>query len=350
MAINMNITKKTKILYNCKPDSIPEAVFSSHCPIILKGLTANWPLTQISKESTKKFIEYLKSQYNGREATAFFTNTESSGRISYNDEIKGFNFEIKQAKINDVLDEIWSLRDKKTSSLRYIASNSVDLSFPQLRKENDISFNSDYFKQNPIDQLDPIVGIWIGNKATAPCHYDALNNIACCVAGKRKFTLFPPDQIANLYPGPLDPTPGGQAITMVDFANPDFEKYPKFRDAIKSAEVAELETGDALFIPSMWWHQVDSLSNFNTLINYWWGTVPRINGQGMTVLQHAFLSLRDRSIEEKQAWKHIFDYYIFDNLDKANAHIPEHARGILSELDERKARQLRSLLINKLNR
>jgi hypothetical protein len=148
----------------------------------------------------------------------------------------------------------------------------------------------------------------------------------------------------------LDPTPGGQAITMVNFEYPDFKKFPKFRDAIKSAEVAELEPGDAIFIPSMWWHQVDSLSVFNTLINYWWDTAPRVNGQGMLALQHAFLSIRDRSKEEKMAWKHIFEHYIFGDIKTANEHLPENARGILAKIDNVKARQLRTLLINKLNR
>src|SRR5690606_12864655 len=196
----------------------------------------------------------------------------------------------------------------------------------------------------------PLTSIWIGNPTLVSAHYDAPNNIAVCIAGHRRFTLFPPDQIANLYPGPLAPTPGGQAISMVDFANPDFEKYPGFKDAIANSQVADLEPGDALFYPSMWWHQVEATKPFNILINYWWNTSPKFMGTPMNVLMHALLSLRDRPEHEKQAWKHVFDYYIFGPAERAGEHLPPAARGELAPIDDLTARQLRAYLINRLNR
>src|SRR5205823_11513354 len=138
----------------------------------------------------------------------------------------------------------------------------VDLCMPGFRSENDLDFKSHGINPPPI--------IWIGNRTTASAHYDAPSNIACVAVGKRRFTIFPPDQIFNLYPGPLEPTPGGQSISVVDFKNPDFEKYPRFREALAVAHVAELEAGDAIFIPSMWWHHVEGLNAFNVLVNYWW--------------------------------------------------------------------------------
>ncbi|MFX6149073.1 cupin-like domain-containing protein, partial [Acinetobacter baumannii] len=88
------------------------------------------------------------------------------------------------------------------------------------------------------------------------------------------FTLFPPDQFGNLYLGPLDNTPAGRAVSMVDFAEPDFAAHPRFREALAHAQVAELEPGDAIFIPSMWYHHVEGRSAFNVLINYWWRETP----------------------------------------------------------------------------
>lgn len=70
----------------------------------------------------------------------------------------------------------------------------------------------------------------------------------------------------------------------------------------------------------------------------------------MNVLYHAMLSMRHKPEHEKRAWKHLFDYYIFDNTGKAAAHLPEQAQGYLGELDPQKARSLRAMLLNKLNR
>jgi hypothetical protein len=201
------------------------------------------------------------------------------------------------------------------------------------------------FDANP-----PTVSIWIGNRTTAATHYDISNNIACCMVGRRRFTLFPPDQVANLYPGPLEPTPGGQVVSMVDPNAPDYARYPRFAEAEAAGEVAELEPGDILFYPALWWHQVEALDAFNAMINYWWNTSPAFIDTPQTTLLHALLSLRDRPEAEKAGWRALFDYYVFGPGPQAGAHLPEAARGNLAPLDEMRARRLRATLLNRLNR
>jgi hypothetical protein len=129
--------------------------------------------------------------------------------------------------------------------------------FPGLRAENDLGLDP-MFGAEP-----PIVSIWIGNRTTASAHYDMSNNIACLRGGHRRFTLFPPDQVANLYPGPLEPTPGGQVVSMVDFAIRISIAIPRFAEALAAGQVAELEPGDVLFYPALWWHHVEALDPFN---------------------------------------------------------------------------------------
>lgn len=339
------ISKKNKVLEGCHPDNIPPEVLLSSEPILLKGLVKDWALVKAGLKSDKAAIDYLKSFYNGKPAGTYFGSPDIKGRFAYDEDVSKVNFEVKKAQLDEVLDLIFQNISNPTPPAYYVASNAIDGHFPELRNTNDLSF-----QQTHMQQIKPIASIWIGNSSLVPCHYDGSNNIACCVAGKRRFTLFPPEQIHNLYPGPLHPTPGGQAISMVDFASPDFEKYPRFRDAEKVKQVFDLEPGDALFFPSMWWHQVEGLSAFNVLINYWWSMTPAYRGQPMNVLNHALLSIRDLPVEEKQAWKHIFDYYIFGDAEHAGEHLPEQAKGLLGNIDDPKARQLKAMLLNKLNR
>jgi hypothetical protein len=238
------------------------------------------------------------------------------------------------------LERFAGLNGAQTDPSYYIGSTSVDLSLPGFRADNDL----------PLAALKPLVSIWMGNRTRIAAHYDIPDNIACVVAGRRRFTLFPPDQLANLYVGPIDFTPAGQAISLVDFAQPDFERFPLFAEAMDKALVAELEPGDALFIPSLWWHHVEALDTVNVLVNYWWAAGPALAGTPMDVLIHALLNIKALPAEQKKNWRSIFDHYIFDEPADAFAHIPPDSLGILADLDEATAKQLRAMLLAKLNK
>ncbi|WP_438862328.1 cupin-like domain-containing protein [Neptunicella sp.] len=343
-----SIKSKTKVVENASQGQCLQEVIAEAKPAILKGLVKHWPLVQLGKQSPHNVVDYLKQHYNGAPSFGYFGKPELKGRFFYDERVTRLNYDNKQVQIDEFLDLILDTLTEPEPPSYYIASNVIDSHFPQLRAENDIDIPRPE-AEFPVESIR--ASIWIGNRTTACCHYDASDNIACCVVGQRRFTLFPPDQIGNLYPGPLHLTPGGQALSMVDFANPDLNTYPHFSEAIANGQVAELEPGDALYLPAMWWHQVESLSSFNTLINYWWSESPRYTGAAMNVLYHAMLSLRDKPEHERQAWKHIFDYYIFsDDKTRAAQHLPEQAQGFLGKLDPNKTRALRAMLLNKLNR
>lgn len=341
------ITATTTVITDCTHETLSERLPSFKEPVIIRGLVNHWKLVEQGNQSPSHAIDYLKAHYNGRPSVASIGAPEIHGRFFYNADATELNYQTRQMKINDVLDLIQASFSEKNPTAYYIASNVIDTHFPDFRRENDIHIPR---PESDVPLEDLRVSIWIGNRTTACCHYDASDNLACCVVGKRRFTLFPPDQIANLYPGPLSPTPGGQVLSMVDFSNPDFIKYPRFSEAIKHGQVAELQAGDALYLPSMWWHQVESLEPFNVLVNYWWSNSAKYMGSAMNVLYHAFLSLRDKPEHEKRAWKHLFDYYIFGDAGQAGAHLPNQARGYLGEMDLTKSKMLRAMLLNKLNR
>ena len=137
---------------------------------------------------------------------------------------------------------------------------------------------------------------------------------------------------------------------MVDLRNPDFDRFPRFREALKTAQVAELEPGDAIFIPSMWWHHVEALAPFNVLVNYWWRDSARFLAQPQDALNHAILAVRDLPEDQKRHWREMFDHYVFDNDEATTAHIPEQARSILSTLTAESAGRLRAFLLRALSR
>ncbi len=174
------------------------------------------------------------------------------------------------------------------------------------------------------------------------------SNIACVVAGHRRVILFPPEQLPNLYVGPLDFTPAGQPISLVDLSAPDYERFPKFREAVKTAQMSVLEPGDAIIVPSMWWHHMEALDAFNVLVNYWWRSSPSYMGPPLSALQHAMLGLRDLPEAQRKQWRELFDFYVFNPEPDNFEHIPEAARGVLNPIDEHTARQIRKMLRDKL--
>lgn len=337
------VATRVSVIEGCRPDALPlDELLTAGRPVVLRGVARDWGLVRAGVRSMHDAMTYLRGYYNQQPVTYSYGDPETAGRPFYNADFTDLNCEVRRSALGEVLDAIAAHAGDARPPMYYVASLLVDSRLPGFRAANDLDFAT--------HAIDAPPSIWIGNRVTASCHYDALNNIACCAVGRRRFTVFPPEQIANLYPGPLEPTPGGQSVSVVDFANPDFERYPRFRDALATAQSVVLEPGDAIFIPSLWWHHVQGLEPFNVLVNYWWNSAPAYIPTPMHALYHALWTLRDRPEREKQAWRAIFDYYVFGDAQRAGEHLPEAARNVLGNIDETLARQLRAMLIAKLNR
>lgn len=324
----------------CTPETIPAHVYESDEPVLLKGLVKNWPAVERCSESLVSAASYLSNFWSDRPVTAYVGDSEIDGRFFYNEAFSGFNFASGKTSLPEVFQKLGDENRPTRQASIYVGSTPVDDWLPGFRKENDLCLPSQ----------DVLANFWLGTATKISAHYDFPDNIACVVAGARRFTLFPPDQVANLYVGPLDRTPSGQAISLVDFSNPDFARFPKFADALEQARLCELEPGDAIFIPSMWWHHVESLEPFNLLVNYWWCTSPAFLGSPTNALMHAILAIRDLPERQRDAWREVFNHYIFGADEGVYEHIPEEARGCLSPLDDAAARQLRAELLTRLNR
>jgi len=322
-----------------------EHLIDAQIPIIFKGLADGLPLVRAGLVSAAAAMDHLRPLYAGKPLTVFRGDPAIKGRFGYTADIDGFNYTAGQMTLDELFGLLLDPQAGVQTPSFYCGSTDIETFMPGLLAVDGLPLTGELFTRNAV-----LKSIWMGNRTTACAHFDISHNIAACMVGHRRFTLFPPDQIDNLYPGPLEPTPGGQVISLVDFTDPDFDTYPRFREALANARVAELEPGDVLFYPSMWWHQVEALDPFNILINYWWDTAPAFIDSPMNTLMHGLLSLRGRSDSERAAWRAVFDYYLFGPAEAAAGHLPAHARGNLGPLDLMQARRLRALILNRLNR
>ena len=334
------ISRPIREIDNVDAGQVFDCVAGETGPVVFRGLAANWPLVRKSELSKQETDSYLLGFYEEAPVTAFVSDSDIDGRIFYTDDLGETNFRQIKTELGWVLEQIREREDDPAPSTVYMGSMALDYCLPGLREKNCL----------PLGDIQATVRIWIGNRTKVAAHYDAMENIACVCAGRRRFTLFPPEQIANLYVGPIDFTPAGQSISLVDLDDPDFDKYPRFADALPHAQTAELEPGDAIYIPSMWWHHVEGLESFNILINHWWRNSPGYLAAPGDALLHAILSIRDLPDDQRKAWQSFFNHYIFEAGEGTSSHIPVGKRGALGELDDNSARKIRAILRNKLNR
>jgi len=311
---------------------------AGHQPFIVRGLVADWPLVAAGARSGRAARDYLLSKARDVPFVVSVGPPENGGRIFYRDDMS-MNVKMGKSPLGEVFERIDSFEDAAEQPTVYMSSVGVKTFFNGLHEDNHVDFSG----------RDVIESIWIGTRTRIAAHNDFPDNLACVAVGTRRFTLFPPSQFRNLYVGPIDNTPAGRAVSMVDFHQPDFRRFPKFREALKAGLVATLEPGDAIYIPSMWWHHVEGLSPFNVLVNYWWRETPRYLGGPQNALNYAIMAIRDLPAHERDHWRDMFVYYVFENGPEVTDHIPEHARGVLAPLDARSAARLRGFLTRMLN-
>lgn len=306
-----------------------------HRPAVLKGHVRDWPATRIAAQAPSTLCDYLNGFSRPTQVQAWYGTAAMNGRFSYSDDIIGRNFETRNLPLRQLLADILtsSAHDHDGQPI-YAGAVNLPQHMPGL------------IGTVPIDLLDAaeerLTSLWIGTRSRTAAHWDLPQNLACVIAGRRRFTLFPIEQIDNLYIGPIDNKLAGQPISLVDFAQPDFARFPKFREAIAHAQIAELEPGDALYMPSLCVHHVESLDAFGAMINFWWRAGPPYLETPLFTLFHAFLTLREMPVDERRSWRVLFDHYVFEA--KAHDHIPPKARGMLGELTPELRRAIKQIV------
>lgn len=303
-------------------------------PAVLRGLAADWPAVQAARSSDEEIVAYLKRFRVDRPVTAIVGEPEIEGRFFYDDDLTGFNFQRGTSPLDPFLDRLLRDRDNPSPLAMAVQSEIVPELLPGFDRENRIDLVSD----------DVAPRAWIGNRIRVAAHYDQKENIGCVVAGRRRFTLFPPEQLLNLYPGPLEVTPAGTPVSLVDLEAPDLERFPRFEKAMETAQGVELEPGDAIYIPFHWWHAVNSLEPVNLFVNYWWNEAPAGLGSPFDALMYGFFALKHLPPEQRKVWRMIFDHYVFGLNGDPAAHLPPQAKGVLGPLTPELLGRMRATL------
>ena len=314
-------------------------IASAYRPVVLRGQVADWPAVRAARGGASDTAAYIARFDRGHPVEVMIGAPTIRGRFFYSDDMRGFNFHRESVPVSRLLAELVRLADIPDPPALYAGAAAAADHLPG------------WLDANPLPLPTPGANprIWIGNSTRVSTHYDVSSNIACVVAGRRRFTLFPPEQIANLYIGPLENTIAGQPTSMVDLDAPDFERFPRFADALTHAQSAELEPGDAIFIPSLWWHNIAASGPLCVLLNYWWGANDET--AAFPVLAHALLGLRDVPTGERAAWAAWFEYYVFgDGAASVADHLPPHARGVLGPSSPQRTALMKDYLLRALGR
>jgi hypothetical protein len=311
-------------------------ILAQYRPAVLKGLVRHWPAVRQSLTSPEAICRYLSAFDNGNTWNSVLVPPEWNGRMFYEEGLKDFNFARHKLTLSAVLGQIARYSHFPAPPSVAMQCAPIAECIPGFVVDNRL----------PLLSEKVLPKLWVGNRFITPAHFDEMNNIACVVSGRRRFTLFPPEQVANLYIGPLEYTPAGAPISMVSLENPDFERFPRFNEALAAAQVAELEPGDAIFIPAIWWHHVVSLDDVNVLVNYWWEEPASASARISPVhsLMHSLLSMRHLPAEQRQAWGRMFSYFLFDPQQDPVGHIPEQRRGVLGPLSQERIDAIRQMI------
>jgi hypothetical protein len=308
-------------------------------PAVLRGIVADWPSVREGAHSPSALCAYLRRFDSGKPVDVLAGRPEIEGRLFYaKDNPRAVNFERRPTPFATLLDGLLALIDAPRPPAVAIQSVPVPDLLPGFVESNAL----------PLLGTQVVPRIWVGNAIKVSAHYDLNANIACVVGGRRRFTLFPPEQIANLYIGPLDFTPAGSPVSMVHVDAPDLERFPRFRAALAVSQSAELGPGDALYIPYFWWHHVASLERFNVLVNYWWNEAPAHLGSPFAALLHALYAVRDLPPEQRAVWRTVFEHYVFEADGDPSAHLAPEARGVLAPMTPASAQEIRAHLLRLL--
>ena len=310
---------KTREWRNVSLETLRGEIIPRDRPAVLKGLAAHWPIVRAAAQSPQALLEYVRARDLGRPTKIMIGRPDIKGLYFFRDDMTGLNFDWELRPLHETLAGILACMNQPAAPAIYTGATAVQENFPEIGRENTLAI-----LDKPARAF-----LWLGNAVTAATHYDNLDGINCVVAGRKRFTFFPPDQLPNLYIGPLELGPGGQPTSLVKVSAPDLERYPRFAEALANAETADVEAGDAVYIPNLWWHNVESFEPLNLSVNYWWLDCGQPPAEPFAALAHALMAIAPLPGSRREIWRMMFDHYVFRSQGDPVPYLPPDRRGML---------------------
>jgi len=308
-----------------------ERLLAAGEPVVIPGLVAHWPVVAAARQGPDTLGAYLLARDRGAPVPVMEAPPSFDGRFCYAEGLEDYSFTKRYRPLGETLGRISRAVDRPGSSVIAIQMMSLSEHAPAVLQDNPM----------PIMPDDRQANLWLGGRVRTQIHHDPDHNLACVVAGTRRFVLFPPDQVGNLYIGPPDRAP---PLSLVDPEAPDLGRFPRFADAMRAAQVAHLGPGDALLLPRLWWHHVTSLAPYNAMVNHWWGGAKGGFDNPRNLFLAALLTFRRLPARERDYWRAMFGAHAFDLSGEAVAHLPPAARGHLGDLGPAEQAALRRML------
>ena len=306
---------------------------------MLRAIADDWEIVKAGRADAKAALQMVEEMDSGIPTDVMIAPASEKGRFFFGPDMRGFNFSRKQASLSHLVERLRELAIMSEPLAMYAGAAETVRHLPGFAERHPLPL---------VDDMEAVARIWLGNATQVATHFDLSDNIAVVALGKRRFTVFPPDATPDLYVGPLNITLAGQPVSMVDPLAPDRQRFPKYEAAEAKGQFAELEPGDAIYIPTLWWHHVTADAPLNILVNYWHNDASR--GGGFLALVHAMLAIREQSEAQKEAWRVWFDHFVFGaESAKAADHLPLHARGVNGPASPERDEQMRRFILQVLS-
>lgn len=305
----------------------------------MRGLASDWEIVSAGRANPDRALQLVVDMDSGIPTEVMVAPASERGRFFFGPDMRGFNFSREKASLSHLIERLREFASVPEPMAMYAGATEMARHLPGFAERHPLPL---------VRHMGAVARIWLGNATQVATHFDLSDNIAVVALGKRRFTLFPPDATPDLYVGPLNITLAGQPVSMVDPMKPDRRRFPKYGAAEDKALFADLEPGDAIYIPTLWWHHVTADAPLNILVNYWHNDASR--GGGFLALVHAMLAIREQSEAQREAWRVWFDHFVFGaESAKAADHLPLHARGVNGPASPERDEQMRRFIVQVLS-